>query len=130
MKTFAYVDHLLRNREAVIADLKDDGKVSEVTGTCFKVFVTLTVLYGVIMGSQSLVHGYAMGWMYVPASADQAAASVPTQPGDLPAAALRVECPDRAEGAVQGGNGNNDVQPGGDKHYSGGVRADTWRSSC
>jgi len=69
LKTLAYVDHLLRNREVVISDLKDDGKVSEVIKTCFKVFVTLTVLYGVIMGSQSLLHGYGQGWMYSLASA-------------------------------------------------------------
>lgn len=69
MNTFAYIDHLLRNRESVVADLKDDGKVSEVTRTCFKVFVMLTVLYGLIMGAQSLLHGYGMGWMYSLASA-------------------------------------------------------------
>jgi hypothetical protein len=64
MGTIAYIDHLLRNREQVIADLQDSAKVGQVTKTCSKVFVTLTVLYGLIMGSQSLMHGHASGWMY------------------------------------------------------------------
>lgn len=44
MGTIAYIDHLLRNREQVIADLQDTSKVKEVTKTCFKVFVALTVI--------------------------------------------------------------------------------------
>jgi len=48
----------------VIADLQDTSKVKEVTKTCFKVFVALTVIYGVIMGSQALLHGHPEGWAY------------------------------------------------------------------
>lgn len=64
MGVIEYIDHLLRNREQVIADLQDSRGVSQVTKTCFKVFLVLTVLYGLIMGSQSLMHGYGYGWMY------------------------------------------------------------------
>lgn len=64
MSVISYIEHLLRNRERVIADLQDESAVSQVTKTCFKVFVILTVVYGLIMGSQSLVHGYISGWMY------------------------------------------------------------------
>lgn len=61
---FGFVDHLLRNREQVISDLQSSSTVSQVTRTCFKVFVMLTLVYGLIMGSQSLIHGYGSGWMY------------------------------------------------------------------
>lgn len=64
MGVITYIDHLLRNRNQVIADLQDDGKVSVVSKTCFQVFLVLTVAYGLIMGSQSLMHGYGSGWMY------------------------------------------------------------------
>lgn len=64
MGTIAYIDHLLRNREQIISDLQDSAKVGEVTRICFKVFVVLTVIYGLIMGSQSLMHGHTSGWAY------------------------------------------------------------------
>lgn len=64
MSIIAYIDHLLRNREQVIAELQDTNTAPQVTKTCFKVFLVLTVVYGVIMGSQSLMHGHLYGWMY------------------------------------------------------------------
>lgn len=64
MNIFSYIDHLLRNREQVITDLRSECGTAQVTRACFKVFVLLTVVYGLIMGAQSLIHGYGHGWMY------------------------------------------------------------------
>jgi hypothetical protein len=69
MGTIAYIDHLLRNPGQVILDMKDDAKVGKVTGAGFKVFIILSVIYGLIMGSQSLFHGHWHGWMYSVAAA-------------------------------------------------------------
>jgi hypothetical protein len=69
MGTLAYIDHLLRNRDLIIANLRDGPKCGQITRTCFKVFLMLTVLYGLIMGSQSLMHGHWAGWMYSVAAA-------------------------------------------------------------
>lgn len=63
------MDHLLRNREQVIADLQDSGKVEKTTWICFWVFYALTTLYGLIMGSQNLFHGYNDGIWYTLAAA-------------------------------------------------------------
>ena len=64
MSIIAYIDHLLRNREEVIADIQNGTKTTEVTKVCFKVFLVQTVIYGLIMGAQSLLHGYPDGWLY------------------------------------------------------------------
>lgn len=65
MNAFSYIDHLLRNREQVISELQDSGKVAAITRVCFCVFVSLTILYGIIMGSQGLMHGNpGAGWKY------------------------------------------------------------------
>lgn len=64
MSVITYIDHLLRNREQVISDLRDPHAVSQHTEICFKVFLILTLVYGLIMGSQSIMHGYGQGWMY------------------------------------------------------------------
>lgn len=64
MNGTAYVDHLLRNREQVSADLQSDSKVLGNTKSCFLVFLSLSALYGLIMGSQNLIHGYVDGWKY------------------------------------------------------------------
>lgn len=69
MGTIAYIDHILRNPGQIIQDLKDDAKVGGVTLTGFRVFLILTVIYGLIMGSQSLFHGHPEGWMYSVAAA-------------------------------------------------------------
>jgi hypothetical protein len=69
MGTIAYIDHLLRNPGQIILDLKNDAKVGNVTRAGFKVFIILTVIYGLIMGSQSLFHGHWHGWMYSVAAA-------------------------------------------------------------
>lgn len=64
MSLLAYIDHLLRNRKQVIADIQNGEKTAQITRICFKVFLIQTVIYGLIMGSQSLLHGYTDGWMY------------------------------------------------------------------
>jgi len=69
MGTIAYIDHLLRNPGQIILDLKDGAKAGKVTAAGFKVFLTLTVIYGLIMGSQSLFHGHGHGWTYSVAAA-------------------------------------------------------------
>lgn len=69
MNTLGFIDHLLRNREEVISDLQDSGKVAGITRIGLVVFALMTVLYGLIMGSQSLMHGYMDGWKYSLASA-------------------------------------------------------------
>lgn len=69
MGTLAYIDHLLRNRDLIINSLRDEAKCGQITRTCFKVFVMLTVFYGLIMGSQSLLHGHPSGWLYSIAAA-------------------------------------------------------------
>ena len=69
MGTIAYIDHILRNPGQIILDLKDNAKSGNVTRTSFKVFFTLSVIYGLIMGSQSLFHGHWHGWMYSVAAA-------------------------------------------------------------
>ena len=69
MNIIAYIDHLLRNREQVIEDIKDPQKSPSVTKISFVIFVLLSSLYGLIMGSQSLIHGYSAGWLYSVGSA-------------------------------------------------------------
>lgn len=69
MGVVAYIDHLLRNPGQVIADLRNPEKVGRTTGVCFLVFLILCVIYGLIMGAQSLIHGYAGGWKYSLAAA-------------------------------------------------------------
>ena len=69
MGTIAFIDHLLRNPGQIILDLKDSDKVGKTTRTCFVVFLTLCVIYGLIMGAQSLIHGYSGGWKYSLAAA-------------------------------------------------------------
>ena len=64
MSGVGYVDHLLRNREQVAADIQDEAKAAENTRACFWVFLLLSVFYGLIMGSQNLVHGRVDGWKY------------------------------------------------------------------
>jgi hypothetical protein len=65
MNAFSYVDHLLRNREQVVSDLQDPTKVAATTRICFWVFAVLTIVYGLIMGSQGLMHGHPIsGWKY------------------------------------------------------------------
>lgn len=46
MTAVGYVDHLLRNREQVAADIQDESKVAGNTQACFWVFLLLSVLYG------------------------------------------------------------------------------------
>jgi hypothetical protein len=53
----------------VAADLQDDAKVTQNTSACFWVFVALSMFYGLIMGSQSLIHGRHDGWMFALAAA-------------------------------------------------------------
>jgi ABC-type nickel/cobalt efflux system permease component RcnA len=69
MNAVAYIDHLLRNREQVITDLQDESKVSQNTTSCFIVFIALSALYGLIMGSQGMAHGNPEGWKFALASA-------------------------------------------------------------
>lgn len=69
MGIIAYIDHLLRNPGQIVLDLKDSDRVGKTTRTCFVVFATLCVIYGLIMGAQSLIHGYAGGWKYSLAAA-------------------------------------------------------------
>ncbi|MCL5105545.1 MAG: hypothetical protein M1133_15730 [Armatimonadetes bacterium] len=68
MNGIGYADHLLRNREQVAADLQDEKKVRSNTASCFWVFILLTVFYGLVMGSQGLIHGRAEGWKFAVAS--------------------------------------------------------------
>ena len=63
MNTINFIDHLLRNREQIISDLQDKEKSGQVIRTCFRVFVVLSIAYGLIMGSQSLMHGHWHGWI-------------------------------------------------------------------
>lgn len=69
MNTVAYIDHLLRNREEVVADLRDEKKVRQSISACFLIFVALSVFYGFVMGAHNLVHGYRDGWEYALAAA-------------------------------------------------------------
>ena len=69
MSGVGYVDHLLRNREQVAADIQDEAKASQNTRSCFWVFLSLSMFYGLIMGSQNLVHGRVDGWKYALAAA-------------------------------------------------------------
>jgi len=64
MNSIAYIDHLLRNREQVAADIQDEARAAENTRACFWVFLCLSAFYGLIMGSQNLVHGGPEGWKY------------------------------------------------------------------
>jgi hypothetical protein len=69
MNLITYIDHLLRDREQVISDMQDPQKAPWMTRVSFVIFVLLSALYGLIMGSQSLVHGYGAGWRYSVGSA-------------------------------------------------------------
>lgn len=69
MTAVAYVDHLLRNREQVAEDIQNEAKVTPNTRACLWVFLSLSSFYGLIMGSQNLVHGYDEGWKYALAAA-------------------------------------------------------------
>ncbi len=64
MNSVAFVDHLLRNHDQVITDIQDESKSRFITSTCIKVFLCLSAFYGLIMGSQNLVHGGIDGWKY------------------------------------------------------------------
>jgi hypothetical protein len=68
MNAVAYIDHLLRDREQVIADLQDESKLPRNTALCFIVFLALSAIYGLIMGSQGLAHGNHEGWKFALAS--------------------------------------------------------------
>ncbi len=69
MSSIGYVDHLLRNPEQVTTDVQDEKKVRHNTSACARVFVGLSVFYGLIMGSQGLIHGRPEGWKFALASA-------------------------------------------------------------
>ena len=69
MNAIAYIDHLLRDREGVAADLQSEEKAASNTRSCFWVFLALTMVYGLIMGSQSLFRGNPEGWKFALASA-------------------------------------------------------------
>ncbi len=69
MSSIGYVDHLLRNPNQVTTDVQDEKKVRYNTSSCFRVFVGLSVFYGLIMGSQGLIHGRPEGWKFALASA-------------------------------------------------------------
>ncbi|MDO8589119.1 MAG: hypothetical protein Q7T82_19000 [Armatimonadota bacterium] len=69
MNAVAYIDHLLRNREQVTADLQKGAETRANTRSCFLVFVALSALYGLIMGSHGLVHGNPEGWKFALAAA-------------------------------------------------------------
>jgi hypothetical protein len=69
MNSFAYIDHLLRNREQVTADIQDESRVAANTSASLWVFLCLSAFYGLIMGSQNLVHGGPDGWKYTLAAA-------------------------------------------------------------
>lgn len=58
------IDHLLRNHEDVIEAVQDESTGSRTTGYCYLIFVILSALYGLIMGSFSLMHGYNDGVSY------------------------------------------------------------------
>jgi hypothetical protein len=64
MSHVAYLDHLLRDREQVAADLQHEKKVTTNIRSCFWLFVGLSVIYGLAMGSHSLIHGRPDGWKY------------------------------------------------------------------
>lgn len=64
MNTVGYMDHLLRDREQVARDLTTGDRVRPNTLACTGVFLLLTFIYGLIMGSQSLIRGSAEGWKY------------------------------------------------------------------
>ena len=64
MKAFAYIDHLLRDREQVTADLQEASQTSRNTLLCFWVFLILSVVYGFIMGSHGWMHGASGGWKF------------------------------------------------------------------
>lgn len=66
---FAYVDHLLRDREKVASGFRDQEDVRPNTWACFLAFVALAVFYGAIMGAHGLLHGGGDGWKFVLASA-------------------------------------------------------------
>jgi len=69
MTGVAYVDHLLRNREQVTQDIQHEAEVGRNTAACFRVFLALSVVYGLVMGSQNLLHGEVDGWKYALATA-------------------------------------------------------------
>lgn len=69
MNLLAFIDHLLRNREQVSADIQDERRTSQTTLLCLVVFLILSVIYGFIMGSQGLVHGTSEGWKFSLAAA-------------------------------------------------------------
>jgi len=69
MTAVSYVDHLLRNRERVVADIQDEARAGENARACFWVFLCLSVFYGLVMGLQNLVHGEVDGWKYALAAA-------------------------------------------------------------
>ena len=69
MSSFGYVDHLLRNPKQVTTDVQDDKKVRYNTSACFRVFVGLSVFYGLVMGCHGLIHGRPEGWKYAVAGA-------------------------------------------------------------
>lgn len=69
MNSVAYIDHLLRDREQIALELSNNKSVSASIVTCFAVFVALTFLYGLVMGSQSLIRGVDDGWKFMFASA-------------------------------------------------------------
>jgi hypothetical protein len=69
MEAVAYVDHLLRNREQVAADMQDESQVHGATKSSFAVFLVLTVFYGFIMGAQSLFGAQHDGWKFAVAGA-------------------------------------------------------------
>ena len=52
-----------------MADIQDPQKAPSVRKLSFLVFVLLSSIYGLIMGSQSLFHGYMRGWAYSVGSA-------------------------------------------------------------
>lgn len=60
----AQIDHLLRNHEEVIAAIQDKSTGSRTTGRCYSIFAVLSAIYGLIMGSFSLMHGYTDGVSY------------------------------------------------------------------
>lgn len=69
MNSVAFIDHLLRDREQIAQDLGANKSVASSISACFLIFVTLTFIYGLVMGSQSLIRGYDDGWKYMLASA-------------------------------------------------------------
>ncbi len=69
MTSFSYIDHLLRNRAQVATDINTEQRVKQNTLACLIVFLSLSTLYGLIMGSQNLIRGYSSGWLFSLAAA-------------------------------------------------------------